>query len=230
MRRLRRADARAPGNLLARLAPLALWAAALAPAGATAQEGPAGEVQLAASIPATALLEQHPPELVVRLHEEKVVLLPAAEGSDFVEALVIFEQPRPRVLRLLTQTGRQREFRPELKRLETVAFYDDGVLDEQGLRIMFQSINYRLRYRMRHEDHRIDWSLDPRFDNDVERVDGYWVLHAMGEERTLARFGTAVNVGPALPAFLQDMATRKTVPQTLERTRRWVDSDGRWRP
>jgi len=47
--------------------------------------------------------------------------------------------------------------------------------------------------------------------------------------RTLGRFATAVDVGDALPAFLQEAVTRRTLARTLERCRRWVNADGAMR-
>ena len=67
-------------------------------------------------------------------------------------------------------------------------------------------------------------------ENDLRDVSGFWQLYDLDETHTLARFGTRVDVGPALPGFLQDYATRKNVPQTMDHVRRWVDSNGTWRP
>jgi len=33
-----------------------------------------------------------------------------------------------------------------------------------------------------------------------------------------------------VPGFLQNGITRKNVPEGLDNTRQWVDSNGRWRP
>ena len=51
----------------------------------------------------------------------------------------------------------------------------------------------------------------------------------MADDQTLGRFGVQVDV-VAVPDFLQNYATRKSVPTTLDSARRWIDSDGQWRP
>jgi hypothetical protein len=140
---------------------------------------------------------------------------------------VIFEQPVSRAFGLLAQTARQREYRPELDSIETVERLGDGTVDEHRLRMMFIDIRYRLRSRVDAAKRRIQWELAPGFDNDLARVDGSWELYALEEGRTLGVFGTVVEVGAGLPAFLQDYVTRKNLPRTLERCRRWVDGDGR---
>jgi hypothetical protein len=200
---------------------LALALLAAAPAGAQGPTPPG---------PAEALLDAQPRELVARLFEKKVVLLESRGASPMVEALVLFQQPHAKTLAMLMQTARQPEFRPELESVREVERMPDGVVEEQRMKIMFVNIVYRLHYTTRPDAARIEWKLDPRFDNAMQEVQGFWELYPLDAGNTLARFGTVVNVGPALPGFLQDWATRKNVPQTLERTRRWVDSDGKWRP
>jgi len=104
------------------------------------------------------------------------------------------------------------------------------VIEEQHLKIAFLDIGYRLRDQLDPGTHTITWALDPTFESTLQHVSGYWELHALDAARTLARFGTKVSVSPAVPSFLQNGITRKNVPQSLENTRQWVDSDGRWRP
>lgn len=131
-------------------------------------------------------------------------------------------------MRLISQTGRQMEFRPELKAIEILETYDGGTLERQRLKIMFTNIVYHLRYTVDFEAHRVSWELDASRDNDLKEVSGFWELYVLDEERTLVRFGTRVDVG-SLPSFLQDYATRKNVPKSLQNARRWVNSDGTWR-
>jgi hypothetical protein len=104
------------------------------------------------------------------------------------------------------------------------------VLDEHHMKILFARVDYRLRHHFDWEGGRSWWELDPSFANDLSEVEGFWELHELDAARTLARFGSRVVVGPALPLWLQEVATRKNLPATLERARRWVDSNGTYRP
>jgi hypothetical protein len=157
-------------------------------------------------------------------------LMLGADADDVHIALVLFERPKDFVRQMLVQTSRQKEYRPELKRLEPIESTPEGSLDEYRIRVMFVNITYRMRYVVDREHCRISWALDPEFENDLQDVEGFWELHEIDAGRTLARFGTRVDVGPAVPGFIQDFATQKNVPQTVDRTRRWVDSGGTWRP
>jgi hypothetical protein len=180
--------------------------------------------------PAGLILDAQPRDVVTRLFEKKVVLLENTGKGSVVEALVLFQQPRAKALDLLTQTARQSEFRPELAEVIEIERTPEGSIEEQRMKIMFVSVVYRLRYQVDPGAALIQWRLDDRFENDLRDVQGSWELFELDAGNTLGRFGTVVDVGPALPGMLQDWATRKNVPQTLDRTRRWVDSDGKWRP
>jgi hypothetical protein len=189
--------------------------------------------------PAPAVLQHVLPgqtrELVQRLLEDKVILLPGSgargvDGPAMARALVLFAKPRDRVIQLLLQTDRQIEYRPELAALETVERSPDGVLVKQEMRIMLTPIRFWLRYQWDVPAGRISWKLDEHFPNGIRVLEGFWELQEVDAEHTMARTGTQVDVGAALPAFLQEAATRNNLRDALDRCRRWVDSDGRYRP
>jgi|SRR5262245_25771105 len=178
-----------------------------------------------------ALLDAMPKDVIEQLmHERMVVLKTDASQKDLVQALVLFSQPPERVWELLIQRERQKEYRPELTDVQVVSRTEDGMVEEQHLRIAFLSVGYRLEERMDPATHTLTWHLDPSFESPLQHVSGYWELHALDGGRTVARFGTRVNVSSAVPGFLQNGITRKNVPETLDNTRQWIDSEGRWRP
>jgi hypothetical protein len=125
---------------------------------------------------------------------------------------------------------RQKEYRPELTSVEIVSRDGNTLVEEQHLRIAFLSVGYRLNDRLDPATQTLTFELDPSFESQLEHVSGYWELHALAGDRTVARFGTRVNVSAAVPGFLQNGITRKNVPETLDNTRQWIDSGGSWRP
>ena len=209
------------------------WARTVAIVALLAAGGAGGEAALPRQRPASAqaLLDAQPTELREELLEEHMVLLPSdglPKGQ--VEALVLFTQPPDKVWELLIQRERQKEFRPEITSLSIIEQSDGRVVEEQHLKIAFLDVAYRLECRVDDETHTLSWQLDPSFESTLEHVSGYWELHPLDGGRTLARFGTKVSVSPAVPGFLQNGITRKNVPESLENTRQWVDSNGSWRP
>lgn len=196
-----------------------------------------GAVSGAGERPVTAaeILAAQSPELRAQLETQGVVMLQefGADGEVYggmIHALVMFERPRNEVLRMLIQSPRQTEFRPELKRADLVEEYASGHVIDYEMRMMFMKVVYRARHGWDFETGHVWWSLDPDADNDMAVLEGRWELFAHGPERTLARFGTRIDVGPALPAFLQDFATRKKLPEAMKNVRLWIDSGGTFRP
>lgn len=180
-----------------------------------------------------SLLAGEPPELVARLRDTGLVVLEEVAGSgadSFVVAYVLFDRPRTRAMALVTDPSRQTEWRPDLTAVETVERLPEGRVDEVSMRILFRDLTYRVRYRKDPGSGRIEWQLDPRFDNDLRRFEGFWEFFELPEGRTLGRFGTLVDAGALVPSFMQRDLTRRSVVQTLENCRHWVDSDGGWRP
>ncbi|HXK24103.1 MAG TPA: hypothetical protein VMS55_15655 [Myxococcota bacterium] len=168
------------------------------------------------------------PALLARLEQEHVVCN-ESDGRT-ARALVLFQQPLDEVWTLLTSTTRQKEYRPELTGLTVVDSGDHSNVADYSLRFMLTSLHYRLQQGWDSQSRRVWWSLDPSFDNDMRVLDGLWELRPLDESHTLARFSTRIDIGPALPAFLQDYATRKKLPESMDHVRRWVDSGGAWRP
>jgi len=180
---------------------------------------------------AAAILEAYPPKVIQQLYGKNRALLPGSQdGGLYIGALVLFDQPLERTLRLLSQSERQSEYLPELKRVESIRREGAAVIDEHHVRILFVPIDYRLRTETDFEAARIWWHLDPTHDNDLRVLDGYWELYEFDESRTLGVFGTRVVLSPALPTFLQKAATRGNVPRVVERMRLWVNSNGSYRP
>ena len=215
----------------ARLA-LAAQLAICASAGGGFAQG-AAEAAVPRNRPASAqaLLDSQPKDLVAELMEERLVLMKTdGSGMGLVEALVLFSRPPEEVWPLLIQRERQKEYRPELTSVEIVKREENSVVEEQHLEIAFLSVGYRLNDHFDPATRTLTFALDPSFESTLEHVSGYWELHALDGGRTLARFGTRVNVSSAVPGFLQHGITRKNVPETLQNTRRWVDSGGQWRP
>jgi hypothetical protein len=183
---------------------------------------------------AEAILGTQSAAVAERLLSDKLIVMQEVSKSKtssgrVITALVIFERPQDEVYRLLSQTDRQIEYRPSVTQTLTIGFRAHGPLDEHRLKILFRSYVYRLEYRLDPEQYRISWSLDPTFSNDLKRVDGSWELFAMDDGRTLGRSGTIVEIGPAIPGFLQDWLTRSHLPETMKEVRRWVDSNGEYR-
>ena len=189
---------------------------------------------LAPSVVATAggsessgdeILAAQPEAIRARILRGEIAQVEPEAGLAF-QALLTFERPIERVSSLLGQTERQMEFRKHLKQAATLAVFQDGALQRQRIRYGFFDLVVHLRYVVDAAGRRIQWALDDRFENDLRRLNGYWELHPLSESRTLARFGSRVELRLPAPVIVQREATRRDI----ERVQRWVNSEGAWRP
>jgi hypothetical protein len=155
---------------------------------------------------------------------------PADGDFEGMEALVLFDMPPQQVLALLAQTGRQREYRPDLRSIESIEHTRVAAVDQHRMRVLFINVEYRVRYQFDYEHGQMTWRLEPGHGGSLEALEGFWVLYAFGDGRTLAHFGTHVRVTDALPSPVQQLATRSKLPSDLQHTRQWVNSNGRSRP
>lgn len=200
---------------------LLLWTA-----GGAAADPVSGDAHLAAL----------PPKLRANLLSERVVLLQdeatqAETARDRpIHAWVLFESSADDVMDHLIQSQRQTEYRSELSDVEIVEEHASGHVADYTARMMLMTIEYRVQHRWDHGKRLVWWSLDPAFDNDLARLDGRWEIYPLDSGQALARFGTRIDVGPALPEFLQSFATRKRLPESMHHVRRWIDSGGTFRP
>ena len=92
---------------------------------------------------AETILATQPARIRDRLMEKNVIVMQEMgdEGplsGGFIMAYVIFGQPLDRAYRLLSQSARQIEFRPELTSIETIEVSESGGIDVQRLKILFQ--------------------------------------------------------------------------------------------
>jgi hypothetical protein len=180
---------------------------------------------------AETVLADYPPKIVQKLHKKNLALLPnVQDGSIYIGALVLFDQSIDKAHHLLSQTERQHEYLPELKRADIIRRDGSVVINEHHVRVMFIGLSYRIRTQSDFDSGRIWWVLDPTHDNDLDVLEGYWELYKIDDSRTLGRFKTRVVLGPLIPRFIQNAATRRNVPRVVERARRWVNSEGAYRP
>jgi hypothetical protein len=152
------------------------------------------------------------------------------ECASQTRALVIFSAPRENVLALLLQTERQGEFLENLRSVRGLAKSENDKVDEHELRVLFTSLTYRVHNHWDEASWHIWWQLDETYDNDLRELQGYWQLYEMADGRTLAIYGTHVDVGPVFPKKVQDMMTRRTIRQAVHQFREWVDAEGQGGP
>lgn len=174
------------------------------------------------------------PDMQAKLKTDKKVLLGDADSSKgsyggLIKAVVLFNQPKPRVFELITEPSRQVTYLPRLTRSDTVWRSPFGELMDFNVKVLFVSMTFQTQHWYFPEHSRVEWLLNPEFKNDIAKQIGFWQLFAAGDKYTVAEYGTLVDTGIAVPAKIQDMLARRDIPKALDHFQTFINSNGTWR-
>ena len=76
-----------------------------------------------------------------------------------IELIVGNDMPPQQVLSLLAQTGRQREYRPDLRSIESIEHTRVAAVDQHRMRVLFINVEYRVRYQFDYEHGQMTWRM-----------------------------------------------------------------------
>ena len=174
------------------------------------------------------------PEQIERVKQGEMVILeePAQEGqsdSRLIRCAMILDQPIDKVWELLIYTPNQEKYLSELNRAELVKRQEDQDFIIFYVKLLFISLDYQVNHHFEHDNYYMWWKLDPEYDNDLAHLEGYWRLYRIDENHTLARYGTKLVVADLIPNSIQEYLTRKNLPASLDATRKFINSGGKYR-
>ena len=169
---------------------------------------------------------------ITRLKNGEVVILDRpekVEGRTMITAAIIFNQNIDTVWSLITQGWRQEEYLPRLDRSKLIKKWDGGDIIEFHVSILGISINYQILGTRDKSHYYSHWKLNPSFKNDMKEVSGFWRFYWIDEKHTLARYGTWVEIGRAIPDAVQEYLTKRDLPEALGAVKKWINSNGKYR-
>jgi hypothetical protein len=169
---------------------------------------------------------------IERVKKGEIVLLDkdTSEGGQqkrMIEAAMIFDQPIAAAWKLFRQTENQARYLPDLESCTLVSRDAKGDQVDFHVKLVI-NINYRIHHVYDDENCCLHWSLDPSYDNDMKRVDGFWRLYKIDDKHTLARYGTWVEVSSVIPDFLMERLTKSNLPVNMEAVYKYIQSGGTW--
>ncbi|MFO8058636.1 MAG: SRPBCC family protein [bacterium] len=171
-------------------------------------------------------------EQIKKVKSGEVVIMDqdTSEGGEdqkrFIRAAMIFDQPIDKAWKLVRQTEMQHRFLPDLKKCELVKRTEKGDRVDFHVEIAMFDIDYRVRHHYDDKNRHLWWHLDENYDNDMKRVDGFWKLYKLDENRTLARYGTKVEVMSFIPDFIMKRLTKSSLPANMKAYYKYVQSGG----
>lgn len=175
-----------------------------------------------------------PAEVRQQLNTDRRVLLPEDQSKDgamagYIKAVALFSQPKDRVYTLITDPSTQVLFLPRLEQSTTVRRTAEGELTEFHLAVSLATVKFRTQHWWWPNHSRIEWALDPSWDNDIKVAGGFWQVFALDEKTSVGEYGTQVDTGLPVPEALATYLTRKDMPAALDAFQKYIDSNGAWR-
>jgi len=172
------------------------------------------------------------PQQIKKVKSGEIVIMDqdTSEGDEeqkrYIRAAMIFDQPIDKAWKLVRKTEMQHRFLPDLEECELVERTAEGDRVDFHVEIAMFDIDYRVRHHYDDENCHLWWHLDPEHDNDMKRVDGFWKLYKLDDKRTLARYGTNVEVMSFIPEFIMKRLTKSNLPVNMEAYYKYVQSGG----
>lgn len=165
----------------------------------------------------------------ILLGEQKADSGGSGTYGGYIRAVAIFHQNKKRVFELMTDTVTQALYLPHLTGATVMAHQPNGELTEFVLKIMWRTMKLHVQHWFYPEQSRSEWALDTTQANDIKAQEGYWQLFELGPDTTVGEYGTKVDTGLAVPAFIQNMFARADIPKALTAFRKYMDSNGKYR-
>lgn len=171
------------------------------------------------------------PDQVKKVKAGQIVIMDqdtsgAGDQKRFIQAAMIFNQPLEAAYKIFKQTEKQDRYLPDLESCKLVSRDAKGDRVDFHIKIMGVSIDYRIHHVYDDPNYTLTWGLDPSYDNDMKRVDGFWRLYQYDDKHTFARYGTNVEVLSIIPTFIMDKLTKNNLPVNLEAVKKYIDSGG----
>lgn len=143
---------------------------------------------------------------------------------------IVVERPVAAVWATLSRFEDKAEYMPRLKAV-TVLERRPGLLRvRMVVDASITTARYTAWFELDEPARRIGWKLDRgAADNSIADAEGDYRLQELGPARTLVVYRTYVDTGRALPRFLQDYITRRSIPDLLRAVKARVESGGTWR-
>jgi len=183
--------------------------------------------RLPAAHPGEHLIASLPTEYANELRSQGQIFppdeaIPQLACPGMVHVIVILDASPEDAMRLLAQTHRQAEYLRNLHQVQELMRSEAESVVQHDLKILFKKLSYQLHYHSDPERHRIWWGLEPSFENDLRDVRGYWEFLPLDDGRTLALYGSVVDVGPVVPRRMQSALTRKSLDESMREIQKWV--------
>ncbi|MBP7583800.1 MAG: SRPBCC family protein [Spirochaetes bacterium] len=152
----------------------------------------------------------------------------AKSDSELIYAAIVFNRPVEETWKLISRTEDQNKYLSSIDDLKIIR--KGGPTDNIEFSVSAGPFTktYRVIHRFSPEKKGFEWGLDPTFDNDLQKLTGFWRFYDFGDGRTLARYGSNVSIR-GVPGWVESLFKKKGITEALGQVKQYVDSGGTWR-
>lgn len=152
----------------------------------------------------------------------------SASDSELIYAAIVFDRPIEETWRLISRTEDQIKYLSSIDNLKIIR--KGGPTDNIEFSVSAGPFTktYRVIHRFSPEKMGFEWGLDPTFDNDLQKLTGFWRFYRFGDGKTLARYGSNVAIR-GVPGWVESLFKKKGITEALGQVKKYVDSGGAWR-
>jgi uncharacterized protein YndB with AHSA1/START domain len=157
--------------------------------------------------------------------EGRAVLDRRQKDDGLIRAVIRFEKPIDQVFAVITQPSQQARYLPHVDQSRTVgARSEEGEAVEMVVSVLFATFRYRVQHWYYPEEHRMEWTLDPRTRKEFAEQVGYFQLYELDDKTTIAEYGTRVVAKDGFVEMIRGLGEKGGIQDALTALRRHVHS------
>lgn len=138
---------------------------------------------------------------------------------------VVIARPAAAVWAVLSRFEDKAEYMPRIKQVDVLAQEPGRRRVRMVVDASVTTSRYTAWFALDEAGGTIRWKLDRTApDNTIADTEGEWRLYPLGPARTLLYYRTYVDTGRAIPRFIQDYMTRRSLPNLLKAVRARVEA------
>jgi hypothetical protein len=152
----------------------------------------------------------------------------SASKSELIHASIVFNKSLEETWGLISRTEDQIKYLSDIDDLKILR--KGGASDNLEFTVSAGpfSKTYRVIHNFEPANKYFYWALDPSFNNDLQKLTGFWRFYPYGNGKTLARYGSNVSI-TGVPTWVENLFKKKGITQALGQVKKYVDSGGTWR-
>lgn len=175
------------------------------------------------------------PELAMALRGDvpvrsEAMTTTAGKASGRGIGAIVVDRPLADVWAVVSHYEDKAEYQPRVEKVWVLEKQPDHLKVRMQINASVTTARYTADFQLDHEAHTVRWRLDKNApDNTIKDCDGGYQLAEVEPGKTLVVYQGWVDSGRAVPRFIQEYMTRRSIPNLLRAVKKRVESGGTWK-